>query len=72
MLLCAVMFCAAYFAQAQPAVENLPISVIVEDMPQPFPANAKVQLTNKVNQMLTTNGIILYKSCSEYDVLFLF
>ena len=56
-LLCAVMFCAVSFAQTQPAVENLPISVIVEDMPQPFPTNAKVQLTNKVHQMLTTNGI---------------
>lgn len=68
MLLCAVMFCAAYFAQAQPAVENLPISVIVEDMPQPFPANAKVQLTNKVNQMLTTNGIASYDAFSGFFI----
>ncbi len=39
------------------AQSRLPLKIYVEDMPAPFPANAKVQMTNKISQMLTANGI---------------
>lgn len=67
-LLCAALFCAGAFAQSQPATSNLPISVIVEDLPQPFPTNAKIQLTNKVNQMLTANGIASFDAFSGFFI----
>ena len=67
-LLCAAIFCAAAFAQSQPSTANLPISVIVEDLPQPFPANAKVQLTAKVNQMLTANGLASFDAFSGFFI----
>ena len=57
LLLCSVFVFATSFAQTQPSTSTLPLSVIIEDLPQQFPANAKVQLFNKVNQLLTANGI---------------
>lgn len=38
------------------AQSTLPLSVYVEDLPQPFPSAAKVQIINKLNHMLTANG----------------
>lgn len=37
--------------------EYLPIRVYVENLTEPFPANAKVQVVNKLNQLLTQNSI---------------
>lgn len=37
--------------------EYLPITVVVEDLVEPYPTTAKVQLTNKLNQMLTAQGM---------------
>lgn len=42
---------------AQDAANNLALCVYVEDMQEPFPAAAKVQLTNRLNAVLTQNGI---------------
>ncbi len=42
---------------AQSTKSTLPLKVSVEDIVQPFPANAKVQMTSKINQMLTANGL---------------
>lgn len=39
------------------AQDNLALSVIVEDMTEPFPATAKAQVENKLNRLLTLNGI---------------
>lgn len=66
--ICAAIICAGSFAQSQSPLTNLPLSVIVEDLPQPFPANAKVQLTNKINQMLTANGIGAFGSYSGFFI----
>jgi hypothetical protein len=41
---------------AQNVVSNLPLTIYVEDLPQPFPLNAKVQIINKLNQMISANG----------------
>lgn len=37
--------------------EYLPITVAVEDLVEPYPTTAKVQLTNKLHQMLTEQGM---------------
>ncbi len=37
--------------------QNLAIKVLVEDMVEPFPATAKLQVENKLNRLLTMNGI---------------
>lgn len=37
--------------------EYLPITVAVQDIVEPYPATAKVQLTNKLNRMLVDQGI---------------
>lgn len=37
--------------------EYLPLRVYVENLTEPFPQNAKVQVENKLNQLLTQNGI---------------
>jgi len=37
--------------------EYLPIRVYVENLMEPFPANAKAQVENKLNQLLTQNSI---------------
>lgn len=49
---CAIMSLGMLSAQSR-----LPLKVYVEDMPHPFPVNAKTQMVNKINQMLTANGI---------------
>ena len=36
---------------------NLALKVIVADQPEPFPHNAKSQLVNKLNLILTKNGL---------------
>ncbi|MBR1809279.1 MAG: hypothetical protein IJ776_07825 [Paludibacteraceae bacterium] len=55
----AVAFVLPMFAQ-QPAAQkgqNLAIKVLVEEMVEPFPATAKLQMENKLNRLLTQNGI---------------
>ncbi len=37
--------------------EYLPISVVIEEQVEPFPATTQVQLKNKLTQLLTRNGI---------------
>ncbi len=36
---------------------SIALAVLMEDFPQPFPDMAKVQLTNKLNQLLSKNGV---------------
>ncbi len=46
------------FAQQQPEKgSSVAMAVYVEDMIEPFPAAAKAQMTNKLNRLLTQNGI---------------
>lgn len=52
-LILAIAASMTLFAQT----EYLPISVVVGDMLEPFPANAKVQVENKLHQLLTRQGI---------------
>ena len=67
-LLCSAFFAVGLFAQSQPSTANLPLSIIVEDLPQPFPINAKVQLINKINQMLTANGLASFDAFSGFFI----
>ena len=64
-LLCTAFIAISAFAQS---TANLPLSVVVEDLPQPFPTNAKVQLVNKINQMLTANGIASFDAFSGFFI----
>lgn len=65
MFICAALIGLSSFAQKS---ENLPLSIIIEDLPQPFPTNAKVQLHSKLSQMLTANGIASYGSYSGFFI----
>ena len=67
-LLCAAFLTVGAFAQSKPSTANLPLSVIVEDLPQPFPTNAKVQLVGKINQMLTANGLASFDAFSGFFI----
>jgi hypothetical protein len=66
----AILLCTAFVAVSAYAqsTANLPLSVVVEDLPQPFPTNAKVQLVNKINQMLTANGIASFDAFSGFFI----
>ena len=67
----AILLCAAFVAIsafAQSTTATLPLCVVVEDLPQPFPTNAKVQLVNKINQMLTANGIASFDAFSGFFI----
>ncbi len=46
--------------------QYLPLSVYVEDLLEPFPETAKVQVTNKLNQMLTQQGIASLDNNSQF------
>ena len=43
--------------QTQQKGQNLAIKVLVEEMVEPFPASATLQMENKLNRLLTQNGI---------------
>ena len=45
------------FAQNSADGHNIALKVVVEDMVEPFPATAKLQVENKLNALLTKNGI---------------
>jgi len=47
----------AMFTTAFAQTEYLPLTVAVEDLVEPYPTTAKVQITNKLNQMLTQQGM---------------
>lgn len=51
---------------AQTVKSSIPLKVVVEDMVQPFPSNAKTQLINKANQMLTANGLSSIDTYSDF------
>lgn len=53
--LCVILNPFAVNLQAQN--NNLALKVIVADQPEPFPHNAKSQLVNKLNLILTKNGL---------------
>lgn len=44
-------------AQDEEKGSSISLSVLVEDLPQPFPEMAKTQLTNKLNGLITKNGV---------------
>lgn len=58
-LVLAVAMMLPMFAQQQEKQkgQNLAIKVLVEDMVEPFPATAALQMENKLNRLLTQNGI---------------
>lgn len=39
-------------------LERIPLAVVVEDIPEPFPQTARVHLINKINNVLSTSGIM--------------
>lgn len=45
------------FAQQPQKGNSIALKVLVEDMVEPFPATAKQQVENKLNRLLTQNGI---------------
>lgn len=47
-------------------LEYMPISIAVEDMLEPFPETAKMQVTNKLNQLLAKNGIVSMDNNSQF------
>lgn len=47
-------------------LEYMPISIVVEDMLEPFPETAKMQVTNKLNQLLAKNGIVSMDNNSQF------
>ena len=55
----AVAMAMTLFAQQQqaPKGSSVALKVVVEDMIEPFPAAAKTQMENKLNRLLTQNGI---------------
>ncbi|MCQ2341868.1 MAG: hypothetical protein MJZ75_00030 [Paludibacteraceae bacterium] len=53
--LCSVLCTACICLIAQ--TEFMPLTVAVEDLTEPFPETAKVQVANKLNQLLAQNGI---------------
>lgn len=53
MILAAAMMSIVAMAQT----EYMPIRVYVEDLQEPFPHNAKIQVENKLTQLLTANGL---------------
>lgn len=46
------------FASAQDKSQSIALSPIVQDLAEPFPATAKVQLEHKLSGLLTSNGIV--------------
>lgn len=51
---------------AQKPGSRLPLKVYVEQLPQPFPANAQVTMVSKIHQMLTANGIASTDMYSDF------
>ena len=52
-----VAFMMAMVCMAQNATEFLPLSVVVEQQAEPFPAQAKGILQNRLLQLLSNNGV---------------
>lgn len=50
-----LLLCGSLFAQEKGS--TMPLYVYVADMVEPFPTSAKAQLENKLNRLLTQNGI---------------
>lgn len=50
------LFIGSLFAQNN-KVERIPLSVIIEDIPDPFPETARVHLSNRINAVLAANGM---------------
>lgn len=53
----ALLISVASFAQDASDGHNLALKVVVEDMVEPFPPSAKLQVENKLHNLLTKNGI---------------
>ncbi len=53
----AALMSISVFAQSNNDGHNLALKVVVEEMVEPFPATAKLQVENKLNALLTKNGI---------------
>ncbi len=54
----AFSLCLTFALCAQDKGQNLALSVSVDNLVEPFPTNAKVQVENKLNALLTQNGIL--------------
>lgn len=59
-LLCSMSLCAQ--------LEYLPLSVSVEDLLEPFPTTAKAQVVNKLNKLLTQQGIASLDNNSQFVI----
>lgn len=66
-VLFSVMFSVAMLC-AQQNMSTLPLTVVVEDFPHPFPASAKVQMSSKINQMLSANGVASTNMYSDFCI----
>ena len=60
----AFVFCAA----AQEKGSALALAVIPSDLPQDFPASAQNQIVNKLNQVLTANGVAKVPGFSQFFI----
>lgn len=68
MLTILAAFMTASMLMAQTSAPKLPLRVYVEDLPQPFPTSAKVQMEGKINQMLTANGYASFNTYSDFFI----
>ncbi|MBQ8099941.1 MAG: hypothetical protein IJV55_02810 [Paludibacteraceae bacterium] len=59
---------AAMPAAAQQKGQNLALKVLVEDMTEPFPTTAKAHMENKLNMLLTQNGIASSDILSQFFI----
>ncbi|MBP7965639.1 MAG: hypothetical protein KAZ12_03250 [Paludibacteraceae bacterium] len=57
LLICFAITFSSYSQQAASKGSSIALKVIVEDLPDPFPTTAKVQVINKLNMLITKNGI---------------
>lgn len=64
MILAAAMMSIVAMAQT----EFLPIRVYIEDAQEPFPHNAKIQIENKLTQLLTANGLASVDPNSQFVI----
>ena len=65
--LLALMLAPTAIAQQQKG-QNLALAVMVEDMIEPFPTAAKVQIENKLTRLLTQNGVATQDYLNQFFI----
>lgn len=64
--ICAAML--ALSVSAQQKGESIALAIIPSDLPQDFPASAQTQVMNKLNQVLTANGVAKIPGFSQFFI----